>query len=37
MRRRQAEGENMWPMPLEDDYKDYLKSAFADMPNMGGR
>ena len=32
-----AEGERMWPMPLEDDYKDYLKSAFADMANVGGR
>jgi leucyl aminopeptidase len=32
-----AEGEKMWHMPLDDDYKDYLKSAFADMPNVGGR
>ncbi|MBZ5579375.1 MAG: leucyl aminopeptidase [Acidobacteriia bacterium] len=33
-----AEGERMWPMPLEDDYKEtYLKSAFADLPNVGGR
>ena len=32
-----AEGERMWPMPVEDDYKDYLKSAFADLPNVGGR
>ena len=32
-----AEGEKMWHMPLEDDYKDYLKSAFADIPNVGGR
>src|ERR687891_174131 len=32
-----AEGEKMWPMPLDDDYKDYLKSAFADIPNVGGR
>jgi leucyl aminopeptidase len=30
-------GEKMWRMPLEDDYKDYLKSAFADLPNVGGR
>ena len=27
----------MWHMPLEDDYKDYLKSAFADIANVGGR
>jgi leucyl aminopeptidase len=34
----QAEGERMWPMPLEEEYKDvYLKSAFADLPNVGGR
>ena len=24
-------------MPLDDDYKEYLKSAFADLPNIGGR
>jgi leucyl aminopeptidase len=32
-----AEGEKMWHMPLEDDYKDLLKSAFADLANIGGR
>jgi leucyl aminopeptidase len=32
-----SEGERMWPMPLDDDYKEYLKSAFADMGNIGGR
>jgi leucyl aminopeptidase len=32
-----AEGERMWAMPLEDDYKEYLKSAFADLANIGGR
>ncbi len=32
-----AEGERMWVLPLEDDYKDYLKSAFADIANVGGR
>jgi len=32
-----AEGDRMWNMPLEDDYKDYLKSAFADIANVGGR
>lgn len=31
------EGERCWPMPLDDDYKDYLKSAYADLPNIGGR
>jgi leucyl aminopeptidase len=32
-----AEGERAWAMPLDDDYKDYLKSAFADLANVGGR
>jgi leucyl aminopeptidase len=32
-----AAGERMWPMPLDDDYKEYLKSPFADLPNIGGR
>lgn len=32
-----AEGEKLWPMPLDDDYKEPLKSAFADLPNIGNR
>jgi leucyl aminopeptidase len=32
-----AEGEKLWPMPLDEDYKDLLKSAFADLANIGGR
>jgi leucyl aminopeptidase len=32
-----AEGERMWHMPLDDDYRDYLKTAFADIANVGGR
>jgi leucyl aminopeptidase len=32
-----SEGERMWPMPLDPDYKDYLKSPFADLANVGGR
>jgi leucyl aminopeptidase len=31
------EGEKMWPMPLDEEYKEPLKSAFADMPNCGTR
>jgi leucyl aminopeptidase len=31
------EGERMWQLPLDDDYKEYLKSTFADLPNIGGR
>jgi leucyl aminopeptidase len=30
-------GEKMWQLPMDDEYKDYLKSAFADLPNVGGR
>jgi leucyl aminopeptidase len=37
MHASKLEGERMWPMPLEDDYKEYLKSAFADLANVGGR
>jgi leucyl aminopeptidase len=32
-----AQGERMWQLPMDDDYKDYLKSPFADLPNIGGR
>jgi leucyl aminopeptidase len=32
-----AQGERMWRMPLDDDYKEQLKSAFADLQNIGGR
>jgi leucyl aminopeptidase len=30
-------GERMWRMPLDDDYKEQLKSAFADLQNIGTR
>jgi leucyl aminopeptidase len=32
-----AAGEKMWPMPLDDEYKDELKSIIADLPNIGSR
>ncbi len=32
-----AEGEKMWQMPLDDEYKEALKSDFADLHNIGGR
>ena len=32
-----SEGEKTWPMPLDDEYKDLLKNAFADLGNIGGR
>lgn len=31
------EGEKMWQMPLDDEYKELLKSPFADLANIGGR
>ncbi len=30
-------GEKMWPMPLDEEYKDQLKSIIADLPNVGTR
>ncbi|HMF79367.1 MAG TPA: leucyl aminopeptidase [Bryobacteraceae bacterium] len=30
-------GEKTWQMPMDEEYKEYLKSAFADLPNVGGR
>jgi len=30
-------GEKMWPLPLDDEYKELLKSEFADLANIGGR
>ena len=32
-----SEGEKTWHMPLDDEYKELLKSAFADLGNIGGR
>jgi leucyl aminopeptidase len=32
-----AEGEKMWHLPADDEYKEQLKSAFADIQNIGGR
>jgi leucyl aminopeptidase len=32
-----AEGEKFWQMPLDPEYKDLLKNAFADLSNIGGR
>jgi leucyl aminopeptidase len=31
------EGEKMWPMPLDDDYRELLKSTYADLANIGPR
>jgi leucyl aminopeptidase len=32
-----SEGEKTWHMPLDDEYKELLKNAFADLSNIGGR
>ena len=37
LRAAKAAGDRMWAMPLEEEYKEYLKSAFADLANVGGR
>ena len=33
----EAVGEKMWAMPLDEEYKDQLKSPIADLPNIGTR
>jgi leucyl aminopeptidase len=30
-------GEKMWHMPLDDEYRDSLKTVYADIGNIGGR
>ena len=32
-----AEGEKMWAMPMDEEYRELLKSPFADLGNIGGR
>jgi len=32
-----AQGEKLWPLPLEDDYLEMIRSDVADMKNSGGR
>ncbi len=33
----EAAGEKMWRMPVDDEYKEALKSTYADLPNVGNR
>lgn len=33
----EAAGEKMWAMPMDDEYKEQLKSPIADLPNIGTR
>ena len=37
MHAAQAQGDRMWQMPMDDEYKDLLKSVNADLQNIGGR
>lgn len=30
-------GEKLWPMPVDEEYKEMLKSVVADLPNVGNR
>jgi leucyl aminopeptidase len=30
-------GEKFWRMPLDEDYREYLNTPFADIANIGGR
>ncbi len=30
-------GEKMWPFPVDDEFRELLKSPFADIANIGGR
>ena len=32
-----SEGEKTWQLPMDEEYKDLLKSSFADLHNIGGR
>jgi len=32
-----AAGEKMWPMPLDEEYRELLKTPFADIQNIGNR
>jgi len=32
-----AEGEKTWQLPMDEEYKELLKSNFADLHNIGGR
>ena len=37
MESARKEGEKLWPLPLEDDYFEMIRSHIADMKNSGGR
>ncbi len=37
MNAAKAEGEKAWELPMDEEYKELLKSSFADLANIGGR
>jgi len=37
MEAAKVSGETMWPMPLFDEYREQLKSVYADIQNIGTR
>jgi leucyl aminopeptidase len=37
MNASQSEHERMWKMPIDEEFKDRLKSSYADLQNIGGR
>jgi leucyl aminopeptidase len=37
MESAKRQGEKMWQLPLDEEYREYLKSPFADIANIGGR
>lgn len=37
MKAADAEGDRMWHMPMDEDFKERLKGSFADLQNIGGR
>jgi leucyl aminopeptidase len=32
-----GQGEKVWPMPMDDEYREMLKSHYADIPNIGAK
>jgi leucyl aminopeptidase len=37
MQAAKLEGEKLWPMPVDEEYREQLKSSYADIANIGGR
>jgi leucyl aminopeptidase len=37
LRASERAGERMWQLPMDDEYRDMMKSNVADMANSGGR